>query len=140
MIVVIDTNALLPMLGRRHPHRAILRAWMAGRFVWAASGAILLEYEEIAVPLVGRERWSEFCDALDLAEELHGNFRRAEPSYRWRLIVADPDDDKFADCAIAAAAEWIVTEDAHFDVLKTAGHKARPITPKEFIARFLSGA
>jgi len=139
VIVVIDTNVLLPMLGRTHPHRAILRAWVAGSFEWAMSSAILLEYEEIAVPRIGRERWSEFCDALELAAELHGNVRRVEPSYRWRLIAADPDDDKFADCAIAAEAEWIITGDAHFDVLRTAGLKPRPITPAEFIARILGG-
>ncbi len=31
----------------------------------------------------------------------------------------DPDDDKFANCAFAANADFIVTEDSHFDVLAT---------------------
>lgn len=34
------------------------------------------------------------------------------------LIIADPDDNKFVDCAIAANARFIVTEDHHFNVLK----------------------
>ena len=50
------------------------------------------------------------------------------------------DDDKFADCAIAAEAEWIVTEDAHFDVLKNSGHKPQPITPEAFIRNVLGKA
>lgn len=29
------------------------------------------------------------------------------------------DDNKFVDCAIAANAQFIVTEDHHYDVLKT---------------------
>jgi predicted nucleic acid-binding protein len=38
--------------------------------------------------------------------------------YTWNLIKADPDDNKFSDAAIASGADYIVTEDAHFDVLK----------------------
>jgi uncharacterized protein len=38
--------------------------------------------------------------------------------YRWLAIKADPDDDKFVDCAVAANALCIVTEDGHFKVLK----------------------
>ena len=39
--------------------------------------------------------------------------------YKWNLITADPDDNKFVDCAVAANAKYIVTEDHHFNVLKT---------------------
>lgn len=35
------------------------------------------------------------------------------------LIQDDVDDNKFVDCAIASGAEFIVTNDAHFDILKT---------------------
>ena len=35
----------------------------------------------------------------------------------FRLIVADPDDDKFVDCAVTGNAKYIVTEDSHYDVL-----------------------
>jgi len=38
--------------------------------------------------------------------------------YKWRLIEVDPDDNKYCDCAIAGKADYIVTEDKHFDVLK----------------------
>ena len=111
---------------------------LAGRFILAASTAILLEYEEILTARVGAARWKQFAAVLDAIAAGHGNVRQFEPSFRWRLITADPDDDKFADCAIAAEAEWIVTEDAHFDVLRDARHKPQPIAPGEFIARFLA--
>ena len=39
--------------------------------------------------------------------------------YAWNLIEYDPDDNKFVDCAIAAHAKCIVTNDHHYDVLKT---------------------
>ena len=40
------------------------------------------------------------------------------PYFRLQLIKADPDDDKFVDCAFAANATYIVSDDKHFDVLK----------------------
>ena len=40
------------------------------------------------------------------------------PSFKFRLIEADHDDDKFVDCAFAANATYIVSDDKHFDVLK----------------------
>ncbi len=41
-----------------------------------------------------------------------------EPSYHFSLITQDPDDNKFVDCAIISNADYIVTEDKHFNVLK----------------------
>jgi len=38
--------------------------------------------------------------------------------YHLHLITADPDDDKFVDCAFKANAKYIVTEDHHYDVLR----------------------
>lgn len=46
------------------------------------------------------------------------NVKYFDPHFRFHLITADPDDNKFVDCAIAANAKYIVTEDHHFDVLK----------------------
>ena len=34
------------------------------------------------------------------------------------MIEADADDNKFVDCAIAANAKYVVTDDNHFDILK----------------------
>ena len=45
------------------------------------------------------------------------NVERIEPRFRWNLIAADPDDNKFVDTALMANAEVIVTHNAHFDVL-----------------------
>ena len=47
------------------------------------------------------------------------NVRFHTPSFRWLLIANDPDDDKYSDCAITAGANFMVTEDKHFAILKT---------------------
>ena len=137
MTVVIDTNAILPLLGLRQPFSSILDAWIAGRFIWAISNEILLEYEEIVQPRIGQLRWQQFVALLDAVETRRGNLLRITPHFRFRAIPADADDDKFADCAITADADYIITEDRHFDALIGAGYKPQPITPTEFIRRFL---
>ena len=42
---------------------------------------------------------------------------RFDPHFRFNWIKADPDDNKFVDCAIVSGAKCIVTEDKHFRVL-----------------------
>ena len=49
---------------------------------------------------------------------MHKNVERIDPHFRFGLITADADDNKFVDCAIIAGAKYIVTEDRHFNVLK----------------------
>ena len=39
------------------------------------------------------------------------------PYYKLHLIHADEDDNKFVDCAFAAGASCIVSNDAHFKTL-----------------------
>ena len=133
MIIVLDTNALVQVFGARSPFLTLQHAILDGGVALAFSTSMLFEYEEVLTRYGGPARWPRVWQALEMTGQLHDNLRRVEPTYHWRLIVADPDDGKFADCAIAAEAEWIVTEDAHFDVLKNPGHKPQPITPEAFI-------
>jgi len=67
---------------------------------------------------------------------LHDTLYLVAPTFRFRLISHD-HDDAFADAAIAADAAFIITHDHHFDVLHESGFRPRPITPEDFIARFL---
>lgn len=60
--------------------------------------------------------------------------RLIEPHFRMELIKADPDDNKFVDCAFAAGADYLVTEDNHFNILKkTAFPKLNLVTLDEFM-------
>ena len=47
------------------------------------------------------------------------NIHFVDKYFRWELISADPDDNKFVDCAIASNAKCIVSQDKHFNILKT---------------------
>ena len=138
MTVCLDTGVLLQIFGRKQPFQPILRALLDGQITLAVSTEILLEYEEIITQLSGTERWREVAALLELLSQLHQNIRRVDPQFRFNVISTDPDDNKFCDCAIAAEANFVVTEDNHFDALKSAGYKPQPIKPDEFIRQFLA--
>ena len=140
MTVVIDTNVVLGMFNPRHHTRPIFWAWFEGHLQWATSTEILLEYEEIVAERSGTGRARKMFALMEVVSEQHRNVLHVSPSFRFRLISADRDDDKFADCAIAAEADWIITSDHHFDGLRDSGYKPQPITPEEFIRRHLGGA
>ena len=99
---------------------------------------MLLEYEEVLTRLSGPARWRKLARLMDLAELTSGNLLRVTPSFHFQIVTADPDDNIFADCAITAGADYLITDDQHFAALKDAGYKPQPITPREFIARFFT--
>lgn len=43
--------------------------------------------------------------------------KSVDAQFRLGLITADYDDNKFVDCAIVSGAQFIVTNDSHFDAL-----------------------
>ena len=133
MTVCLDTNTFLQIFGRRRPFYPILRNLLSGNLALATSTAILLEYEEVTVRLSGQERWREISRLLELLAQIHANIRFVEPQFRFGVIAADPDDNKFCDCAIVADADFVITEDRHFDALSLAGYKPKPVSPDEFI-------
>lgn len=101
-------------LSRRSPYYPVWRDFVDGKYTLCISNEILAEYEEILTQKVGAEIASNVISAiLDLP-----NTKMIQVYYHLRLITADPDDDKFVDCAFKANARYIVTEDHHYDVLK----------------------
>ena len=113
MKIVLDTNCLLVSLSTQSPHRCLWDAFLQERFTLCYSTEILQEYEEIFM------RYSPGL-AIPIVEMLlkSPNIIKAIPYYKWGLIVADPDDNKFVDCALNVNADYIVTNDKHFNVLK----------------------
>lgn len=96
------------------------------------SQEILLEYEEIIQQKYGVPTAHAF---ISLLKEL-SNVVHVEPFYKWLLIDADPDDNKYCDCAIAGKAMYIVSEDKHFNALKTISFpKLTAISLDEFLQR-----
>lgn len=137
MVVRIDTNAMLGMFGRAAPLMEMRHGLLAGKFRWALSNEILLEYEEVAAREMGAAGAGRMLDFIELAGRSRGAILRVSPTFRFHLIAADADDDKFADCAIAAEADYLITEHCHFDALRGNGYEPQPMTAGEFIRRYL---
>ena len=113
--VVIDTNCLIQIIARKSPYRPIWDAFLAGRFVLCVSNEILEEYQEILSSQI-TPTVAENVIMLILNME---NVLLVDPYFRMMLITADKDDNKFTDCAFAAGADYLVSEDKHFNVLRS---------------------
>jgi len=67
------------------------------------------------------------------------NTIKSEIYYCWGFITADYDDNKFIDCAVSAGVDYIITNDRHFDVLRTKNFPAVPcLTPAEFMSLLIN--
>jgi uncharacterized protein len=139
MTVCIDTNVLIGMFGRKAPWLALRQGVLDGRIHWAVSNEILLEYEEVFTREMGAAKSMMMLEFLELVYATRGVICYISPDYRFQAIPADADDNKFADCAIAAHADYIITGDRHFRPLAGAGYLPQPISPEKFIAQYLSG-
>ncbi len=114
-LVVIDTNCLLQILARKSPYRPIWDAFLAGKYQLCVSNEILDEYQEI----LSRQITLSVAENVVLLILNKQNVRLVDPHFHMELITADPDDNKFVDCAFAVGADYLVSEDAHFKVLHT---------------------
>jgi putative PIN family toxin of toxin-antitoxin system len=112
--IVLDTNVFLVSLAPQYKYHWIYQYLLAGKFELCLTTEILLEYEEVITQRYGLERVEGMLNYLLLLP----NILLFTPSFRWYLIDADHDDDKFVDCYIVANADHIVGNDKHFNVLK----------------------
>ena len=113
--VVVDTNCLLRMIPLRSKYRQTWESFLDGKYILCVSNEIISEYMEILTVKVS----STFAENIVGAILRSPFVLRFDPQFHFNLIEADPDDNKFVDCAIIANADFIVSEDSHFRVLKT---------------------
>ena len=113
--VVLATNALIQALPTRSRYHKIWTDFLAGSYCLCVSNEILSEYEEILAQLASPEVAHNVVEAI----ARHPKTIYRESYYRFHLLSdVDKDDDKFVDCAITVGADYIVTEDSHFNRLK----------------------
>lgn len=113
--LVLDTNSLIQCIARRSRYHEIWLSFLDGRNTLCVTNEILEEYEEI----LERKASHEFAMLAINVILNNPNTLFVTPFYHFELIKADPDDNKFVDCAVAGNAKFIVTEDHHYDILAT---------------------
>jgi uncharacterized protein len=111
---VIDTNCLIASIPRKNPEFWLYQSFRNKDFDWIISNEILLEYEEKVGTFYSTQTAELVLSILATAS----NVVFTEPFIKWSLIKDDPDDNKFADLAIAANVNFLVTNDHHFHLLK----------------------
>lgn len=114
MRAVIDTNVLLVVISRKTPYYTIFNSLMNGEFELCVTTDILSEYAEILAQKFSEGVMLNTMKAIEKSPDIV----HVHKYFFWNLITADPDDNKFVDCAVSASADFIVTEDKHFNVLK----------------------
>jgi putative PIN family toxin of toxin-antitoxin system len=103
-----------------------------GKIQLCVNTEILNEYEEILASKTTKEIARNVVEAIARLSTTYYQ----EVYIHFGLITADPDDNKFVDCAVAADAEYIVTNDKHFKVLrKISWPRLSVIRLKEFLSQ-----
>ena len=85
-----------------------------GEYVLCVSTEILEEYAEIITEKMSVQVAANVIRLLLESK----NVEFVTPYFKLNLLEVDHDDNKFVDCAFAANATFIVSDDKHFEVLK----------------------
>lgn len=115
MRIVLDTNVLLISIPEKSKYYPIFYALTIGEIDLLINQEIYLEYLEI-LELRGNQSSVNLFNKFILEGP---NIQLIDNHFEWNIISKDPDDNKFSDCAINGNADYLVTNDAHFNVLKT---------------------
>ena len=133
MKVVLDTNVFVSGVFFGGPPHKILEAWCDGKVQLLVSPAILEEYQRVM-----RELAVQFpeikVEALMDFTIVHSEI--ILPPSLPPVILLDPSDDAFLECAVAGEATCIVTGDKH--LLRLLKFRGIPILkPREFVEGYL---
>jgi predicted nucleic acid-binding protein len=136
-MIVIDANVIVSGLRSRNgASHQVLRGLLTGHFSFAASPAVIMEYEDVLKrpEILGPEPWiaAEGIDRI-----LDAICARAIPSlpwFRFRPFLNDPKDDLYVECALAAGAQTIVTHDKHFRHPAVPAFGLTAINPAELLS------
>ena len=130
--IVLDTNCLLASLSRNQEEYIIWRSLQEGRFNLCVTNEIMDEYVEVLQRNISHTIAENVMFLLLNLD----NLIFVDTYFKFNLITADPDDNKFVDCAIAANAEYIVTNDKHFKELEIVDFpRVKHISIDEFVTR-----
>ncbi len=131
--LVLDTNILVAIIGRKSPFRWIFDAIISGKIALCVTTEILLEYREILEQKNGEEVAENVVNFITVMPAT----QRVEVFFAFNFITEDADDNKFLNCAIAANAHYLVLNDGHFAVLDQLGFpKVNWLTLQEFESQF----
>lgn len=127
--VVIDTNIFISSFFGGIP-KDIIDLWKNGKITLCLSQGIIEEYVEVLNRLGLKEK-KEIQKLTKLfAEGYNSLFTAKTPKIE--VVVDDPDDDKFLECAVALDSKIIISGDKHLKEIKKY-IDIEIMSPREFI-------
>ncbi len=134
MRVVIDTNVFISsFLTREGNPRKIIDLWKKGEIKLCLSKPIIDEYIEILIRL-NIKKGTEINELLQLFAKNY-NIIFTSQTKKLNIVINDPDDDKFFECAVKLNAKYIISGDKHLLNIKDyCGIKV--VNPKNFLLVF----
>ncbi len=131
---VLDANVLVSaVLNPAGVPGQIFDEWRAERFALLVSGPILEEIARVLeYPRIARgHRWPH-AKVREFVAEL-GNIAIVTPGeITLNVIRNDPDDNRYLECAVEGAADYLVSGDQDLLALQE-HHDIRIVTPKTFL-------
>ncbi len=129
---VLDTNALVSaLISPSGPSAALLLELHAGAFELVASPTLLAQLREV----LGREKFRRYVAEAEAVAYValigHEATILDDPAPSGRPLSVDPDDEYLVDLARAAAADVLVSGDAHLLDLRD---RLPVMTPAQFLA------
>ena len=111
--IVLDTNVFLVSISSKSKLHWIFKNLLDGKYILCITTDILAEYAEIIEHHMGASASENTLGVLE-------NLRNVEyiTNYFKFNLLKDEDDNKFVDCAISSNADFIITHDSDFNILK----------------------
>lgn len=87
-----------------------------GSIPFAVSPSVAFEYEDVLKRpgILGDTPWISGDEIDTILDAVFGRAHLVSPSFRFRPFLADPKDDIYIECALAAGAAHIISNDRHF--------------------------
>jgi len=136
---VFDTNIILSALRSRNGGSyVILREMLTGTISYAVSSAVILEYEDVVKRpgKLGKHPWITQDEIDVILDAIVKKAYLVSPWFRFRPFLQDPKDDLYIECALAAGAKTIGTNDRHFNAPVVEAFGLSILKPGEFLAEF----
>jgi uncharacterized protein len=108
--VVLDTNVLISAILFGGKPREALEAAIKGQYSLYISEALIDELRDVLM----RPKFGFSAQAVEvIIAELVSITELVEPTKHINVVVEDPEDDRVLECALEAAAHFVVTGDSH---------------------------